>query len=1052
MKKLLMFLVSSFLLLTTLSSCGNENETLYTNEGKVLQSYEILGTVKRKTPSVSNEGLDRYPLYNQTFDGDLEEKTRILEENKLLNASSTTYDSMDENGNLFLEGNATGRQLYKHSASVGLYGGNVSADEKAVIKKINITPRRLGNYITGLYAPAGEVIKIEISEEDLANTGGFEVWIGNAGNRSSGAAEIPLEKTFSRMPNTVNAMKVNKTTVYVGSYLGGAIYLGEPKNKNASYSVTISGAVEYSHFILGLTTKEEFNRLKDSSAPYFDLEVWDDSIRHSGPKYLLDNMDYDNYYNVAKMWENISLVTNQVPSASADIGISMRYDTYIPAGAAVAFVGANFCVMPLSWFNNSLNYEYFINNGMWGTIHEYNHHYQQYGASEGGEVTNNAVSLLSYMLYTKISSSRSVGSDLSGWNAYTYASFPLNTLLNNQSTDPIHSLETYAVLIHSFGVDTFLKAISLQEEKGNDDSWYKAYSLASGYDLTYYFEELCNYSLSTDVKDYVKSLNYKTFIPVSSIYQTKTTYNEMIDTVRPYEVSYGEEINVNLAESLILPEGYSYRINKIEGNNISTNNNGFVYKTESNDFNQSNIDVNITIYKGSIAIDTVSLIFSFVQKDKKVTTTTYTYSDENMYRNIALAEVNNFSGYDSVKEGYSNSYALNNLNKNTITVSEAKIYIKEKGKYRFYIKGKDNVFMYVSTGGDKKYKLVSYINGNSNYTNDNPSAYYDVESKANSYVYIKVITLSKSDNGYSDLGYGMFDGENVSVTNIPNKYIVDKRDLFDDTTWFVDNHYNRQYFTSNDLIDTKKFEIIDSTNYTPWSEEFELNNMLDGNVNTYTHNNAIFGDELSITIDMKEVKTFNFIELYGKNNAESHVPVTFDLYFGDSVDSLSLYKEYVDLEVNNRSVLVNFDEIVNSRYIKLVIKDTESHRYVAISKFDIGNLIAGSKLISIMNDDVKLSGNWSVTNSEYSNHSNVVYSKNGTIKYEFNGSVIGLYGIALEDTKFKVKIDGQDYQEITVSKGEKLEVIFREILEEGTHKIEIKSMSENLYFVSFFYN
>ena len=54
----------------------------------------------------------------------------------------------------------------------------------------------------------------------------------------------------------------------------------------------------------------------------------------------------------------------------------MRYDTYIPAGAAVAFVGANFCVMPLAWFNNSLNYEYFTNNGMWGTIHEYNHHYQ----------------------------------------------------------------------------------------------------------------------------------------------------------------------------------------------------------------------------------------------------------------------------------------------------------------------------------------------------------------------------------------------------------------------------------------------------------------------------------------------------------------------------------------------------------------------------------------------------------------------------------------------------------------------------------------------------
>ena len=54
----------------------------------------------------------------------------------------------------------------------------------------------------------------------------------------------------------------------------------------------------------------------------------------------------------------------------------MRYDTYIPAGAAVAFVGANFCVLPIDWFKGSINYEEFTTNGMWGTIHEYNHHYQ----------------------------------------------------------------------------------------------------------------------------------------------------------------------------------------------------------------------------------------------------------------------------------------------------------------------------------------------------------------------------------------------------------------------------------------------------------------------------------------------------------------------------------------------------------------------------------------------------------------------------------------------------------------------------------------------------
>ena len=140
MKKFLMLFVSLFLVLTTFTSC----------------SYEILGNVKRKTPIVSNGGLESYPNYNESFDGDEALKTLIMNENKTLISSSTTYDKMDESGNLYLNGEQTGTKLYKHSASVGLYGGDVSDKEKAVIKRIDITPRNLGNYITGLYAPAGD--------------------------------------------------------------------------------------------------------------------------------------------------------------------------------------------------------------------------------------------------------------------------------------------------------------------------------------------------------------------------------------------------------------------------------------------------------------------------------------------------------------------------------------------------------------------------------------------------------------------------------------------------------------------------------------------------------------------------------------------------------------------------------------------------------------------------------------------------------------------------------------------------------------------------------
>ena len=1057
MRKYLMFILSIFLVMT-LVGCGNKKDVKYINEGKVLQSHEILGNVKRQKPVISNGGLDRYPEYNVSFEGTLEEKQLIADENKLLNASSTTYDSMDENGNLFLEGQPINKKLYKHSASIGLYGGDVSDEEKAVIKKINITPRPLGNYITGLYAPAGEVIKIEISEEDLTKTGGFNVFIGNAGNRSSGAAEIPLEKVFSRMPYTVNEMRVSSTTTYVGSFLGGAIYLGEPKNKNVSYTVTISGAVEYSHFILGLTTKEEFDRTVNSSAPYFDLEVWDDGIRHSGPKYMLDELEYDNFYHVARMWEKISLVSNQVPSASANVGISMRYDTYIPAGAAVAFVGANFCVLPISWFNGSLSYENFTTNGMWGTIHELNHHYQQYGAPDGGEVTNNAVSLLSYALYTKISAARNINGDLSGWNAYTYANYPLKLLLNNENENPIYSIESYAVLIHCFGVDAFLKAISLQEIKGNADSWYKAWSMATGYDMTYYFEELCNYDLGEEVKAYVKELNYEIFVPAASIFQTKASYNEMINTVQPYEIDYQQSIDVNLKDSILIPDGFEFKILEIKSDTLGElvkNTNGFIYTPSEDDFNSNKIDVTIQLEKadGSFDVKPITLTFEFIQKAKKVEVTTYTFNDETAYRNIAIAEANNFSGYTKIESSFSNSFNISNLPKNTITVCEGKIYINNAGKYRIYIKGRDNVFMYISQNNDKNYELVSYLNSNSNYSNENENAYYDIDIKKPTYVYIKTITLSKTDNGYSDVGYGKFKDDVVSVSTIPSKYILNKKEEYDNSYFETINHYPRIYYSTNCLINVNDFSVVESENFNAWNDDYTLNKMLDGNKNTYAHNNVILKDPISITIDMNNINRFNYLEIFGKNSEESHTPTTFDLYFGNTLEELSLYNSYSNLSLNNRSVLLDFNEEITSRYLKLIIKKTESNRYVAISELEIGTKIPESRLIGITDEKINITGNWEMTNNKYSDFASVISSKNGTIEFEFTGSVIGLYGIVLEDGAIKISIDGSKYEEINLNGNNKLDLLyFNDSLDNKTHTIKIKVKNKNILFSSMFYS
>ena len=51
-------------------------------------------------------------------------------------------------------------------------------------------------------------------------------------------------------------------------------------------------------------------------------------------------------------------------------------------------------------------------DAFWGAIHEFNHHFQRFGFAPGDEVTNNAVSLVEYSLFTRISANRALGSAL----------------------------------------------------------------------------------------------------------------------------------------------------------------------------------------------------------------------------------------------------------------------------------------------------------------------------------------------------------------------------------------------------------------------------------------------------------------------------------------------------------------------------------------------------------------------------------------------------------------------------------------------------------------
>ena len=154
--------------------------------------------IERNKPvtETKDEGLGDYPVYGTTYKGSVPQNDIITESSYLTatgtsNAGGGGYTWMDESGYLYsgkrptTAENATGRQLYKHTASVGLYHGDVKDTELGVEKAVTIRPRGYNSYsVTGIYAPAGEVIKIQISEKDMEATGGITVHIGQAARPS----------------------------------------------------------------------------------------------------------------------------------------------------------------------------------------------------------------------------------------------------------------------------------------------------------------------------------------------------------------------------------------------------------------------------------------------------------------------------------------------------------------------------------------------------------------------------------------------------------------------------------------------------------------------------------------------------------------------------------------------------------------------------------------------------------------------------------------------------------------------------------------------------
>lgn len=518
--------------------------------------------------------------------------------------------------------------LKKHPAADGQYG-RVLGDKNAVKKEITIDPLYRSYHPTGLYLPAGEPVTVKV--EGLKAGERFQFIIGvqdslawRGGIPSNGAEFIRTEtsgetvkyinnssdwffkqadlltatghfyqcnsestpflqsqwaRQNGRAPWLFGSFNFSENKTYtIGSAMGGALQIAMG-NCYSRVKVTVTGAVETPHYILGTTTPEYFDKYLRNAPGVIGLIDTENGIligptgemnyedvqpaARLGRNYGVRKILTEEVDKLAMLWHSFLSVNESFTGGVYNRFNKIMFDWHVPAGAAVSLGNYSFA-QPVWWFNNATNYRNLLEKGEWGTLHEIGHnHGNSYGSTWGfgdgmeGEVRNNALTLLSYILFCDIGTTiRSGGGSEHG----EYAN-PYNTLgetLRNKGLYADHNncgyfqaLGMYANIMHSFGAEKFYELLytyktkSVYAENKRADFAYRC-AITYGMNFVRYFNDfysskIADEHFTEEQLALIKKLpNYE---PISSYYAGTI---DGIKTAGDYKVVFGNDITFDL--------------------------------------------------------------------------------------------------------------------------------------------------------------------------------------------------------------------------------------------------------------------------------------------------------------------------------------------------------------------------------------------------------------------------------------------------------------------------------------------------------------------------
>lgn len=867
-------------------------------------------------------------------------------------------------------------QNYYHPAADKQFYTTFEELNKSERVKVRFTTTpKVSRHYAHVFMPPGEIATVSIKEEArnkvwvTYNKYMSPIWSLPNGSPKFGQRLDDLRIDSIKLNDTVNTLALP-----YGAYLNFDI------NGDNPIEINISGVILCPSFTYGVDSDEDWeNNQVKLPGPVAVLNPG--NIIMSVPsKYVRDKIRMNDCMKFYRSDYQISQTTtsdgyNSKWGRPTNL-LEMNYETFVPAGAAVAFVGRNFIHYPPSWIGGATDWNS-IQDNPWGNLHEMNHHHQGSWANGGvDEMSNNVLNLIIYAKSNQASSKRNINGGLSDWKRYS-----TGFQLMNSPGNAGYPLTLYSTFLHFFGIDKMQEFIRSDQDNtlynrndvkigrrgaqllraskifGRNMHWEFNYQ---GYNDT----DIDGGRTDTLVWSLLKELNLPDFHPVSNPYATGflddngTEY----ETVRPFQIfGFPTEIDFNktmrqrnrrdLFGAFVFQKAEFEHGRESAWKQLSE---GKYLMTPTN--NQTHNEKVIVHYLDQTTQKTTKVICKFMQMTN--------FARYSRYSNIGnISDV--MSAYKFVLNITAKTVEEKTISKiestqistdrsGWLTITKGKISVPDSKSYNFSIKSDDQGLFYLSENEltsdpdlDSNYLILKQDKFNYDYTKSNHSSPIFL-NQTEHYHFLLVIfnpSNSSSVSGKGVIGYQT--GKN-SWADVPNSWLRGLG-LTDKEIW--DNQYRPNFTDMYSMDEWHGRKLIKIENITLWkvlrcpkgSAIIDSKKLEGKEDKSKTVNDVLFDDKPDtewrsfwfkgeieefphiFDIDFGENVSFDAIEFGLTGNpalfaTDSDIDIRFSFNNDSIVDNTSVSNNSstnFTRRINQANNVAVFDKVIKCRYLRI---------------------------------------------------------------------------------------------------------------------------------------